>query len=55
MMQGISPLDDLYMSINCVPVDCDTLDEKPIADDSTLVLIALKTDNVRLIDNCLMK
>ena len=27
MMQGIIPVDDLYMSINCVPVDCDTLDK----------------------------
>lgn len=33
-------------------VDKDTLDSKSAADDSTLVLIALKTDNVRLIDNC---
>ena len=27
MMKGIIPLDDLLMSINCVPVDCDTLDK----------------------------
>lgn len=27
MMKGILPLDDLLMSINCVPVDCDTLDK----------------------------
>ncbi len=36
-------------------VDSETLEEKQVADDDTLVLIALKTDNVRLIDNCLMK
>jgi len=33
-------------------VDKDTLESKLIADSNTLVLIALKTDNVRLIDNC---
>lgn len=33
-------------------VDKDTLDDKEIADERTLVLIALKTDKVRLIDNC---
>lgn len=33
-------------------VDKDTLESKTVADNSTLVLIALKTDNVRLIDNC---
>lgn len=33
-------------------VDKNTLDEKKVADSDTLVLIALKTDNVRLIDNC---
>ena len=36
-------------------VDKDTLENKTVADDDTLVLIALKTDNVRLIDNCYMK
>ena len=33
-------------------VDKETLDGKTVADGQTLVLIALKTDNVRLIDNC---
>lgn len=27
IMKGIAPIDDLVMSINCVPVDCDTLDK----------------------------
>lgn len=27
MLKGILPVDDLLMSINCVPVDCDTLDK----------------------------
>lgn len=27
MLKGILPIDDLVMSINCVPVDCDTLDK----------------------------
>jgi hypothetical protein len=27
MLKGIFPIDDLLMSINCVPVDCDTLDK----------------------------
>ena len=27
MMQGGIPVDDLVMSINCIPVDCDTLDK----------------------------
>ena len=35
-------------------VDKDSLEEKQIADDNTLVLIAAKVDNVRLIDNCYM-
>lgn len=33
-------------------VDKNTLEDKNIADKNTLVLIALKVDNVRLIDNC---
>ncbi len=33
-------------------VDKNTLDDKNIVDGDTLVLIAIKTDNVRLIDNC---
>lgn len=33
-------------------VDKDTLENKKNADDNTLVLIAAKVDNVRLIDNC---
>jgi len=36
-------------------VDKNTLEGKTVADDDTLVLIALKTDNVRLIDNCFIK
>jgi len=35
-------------------VDKDTLEDKTIVDDNTLVLTAIKTDNVRLIDNCIM-
>jgi hypothetical protein len=27
MLKGILPVDDLLMAINCVPVDCDTLDK----------------------------
>ena len=27
MLKGILPVDDLVMSINCIPVDCDTLDK----------------------------
>lgn len=27
MLKGIFPIDDLVMSLNCVPVDCDTLDK----------------------------
>lgn len=33
-------------------VDRETLENKEVADDNTLVLIAIRTDNVRLIDNC---
>lgn len=33
-------------------VDKDNLEDKVVADDNTLVLIALRVDNVRLIDNC---
>lgn len=33
-------------------VDNNTLEAKSVADDSTLVLIAVKVENVRLIDNC---
>lgn len=33
-------------------VDKTTLENKATADDNTMVLIALKVDNVRLIDNC---
>lgn len=36
-------------------VDKDTLEDKITADDNTLVLIAIKVDNVRLIDNCFIK
>ena len=36
-------------------VDKDTLESKQTADKNTLVLIALKNDNVRLIDNCFIK
>lgn len=36
-------------------VDKDTLEDKIIVDDNTLVLIAVKTHNVRLIDNCFIK
>lgn len=27
MLKGILPIDDLVMAINCIPVDCDTLDK----------------------------
>ncbi len=33
-------------------VDKETLEEKETADENTVVLIAIKVDNVRLIDNC---
>jgi pantoate--beta-alanine ligase len=33
-------------------VDKNTLEDKKVADDDTLVLIAVKVDSVRLIDNC---
>jgi len=36
-------------------VDKNNLEIKNIADDNTLVLLALKTDGVRLIDNCFIK
>ena len=36
-------------------VDKNTLEQKTTADDDTIVLIALKIDNVRLIDNCFIK
>lgn len=36
-------------------VDKNNLDDKKIADNDTLVLIALKVDKVRLIDNCFIK
>lgn len=36
-------------------VDNENLEEKQKADDNTLVLIASKVDNVRLIDNCIIK
>lgn len=36
-------------------VDKDTLENKTVADDNTLVLLALRTENVRLIDNCFIK
>lgn len=35
-------------------VDKNTLETKTVADENTLVLIAVKVDNVRLIDNCLI-
>lgn len=35
-------------------VDKDTLETKIVADGNTMVLIAVKIDNVRLIDNCFM-
>lgn len=35
-------------------VDKDTLETKSVADGNTMVLIAVKIDNVRLIDNCFM-
>lgn len=36
-------------------VDKDTLETKSTADDNTLVLMAVKVDNIRLIDNCFIK
>lgn len=36
-------------------VDKDTLENKTVADDNTLVLLALRTESVRLIDNCFIK
>ena len=36
-------------------VDNDTLETKSIADSNTLVLTAVKVDNIRLIDNCFIK
>ena len=27
MLKGILPIDDLVMAINCIPVDCETLDK----------------------------
>jgi len=27
MLKGILPIDDLLTSLNCIPVDCDTLDK----------------------------
>lgn len=36
-------------------VDKDTLEAKSIVDDNTLVLTAVKVDNIRLIDNCFIK
>lgn len=36
-------------------VDRETLENKDVVDDDTLVLIAIRTDNVRLIDNCFIK
>lgn len=35
-------------------VDKTDLEDKKVADDETLVLIALRTDGVRLIDNCIL-
>lgn len=35
-------------------VDKTSLEEKTVADDETIVLTAIKVDNVRLIDNCLI-
>lgn len=35
-------------------VDKDTLENKTVADNNTLVLIAARVNNVRLIDNCVM-
>ena len=29
MIKGILPIDDLLYSVNCIPVDCDTLDKCP--------------------------
>lgn len=36
-------------------VDKETLEKKDIADSDTMVLVAVKIDNVRLIDNCFIK
>lgn len=36
-------------------VDKETLEDKVIADDNTLVLTAIRVDNIRLIDNCFIK
>lgn len=36
-------------------VDKNSLEDKTIVDDETLILTAIKIDNVRLIDNCLIK
>lgn len=36
-------------------VDKDTLEDKILIDDDTLILIAIRIENVRLIDNCLVK
>ena len=36
-------------------VDKDTLESKSVADENTSVLIAVKVDNIRLIDNCFIK
>jgi hypothetical protein len=27
MLKGILPIDDLLMSLNCIPVDCESLDK----------------------------
>lgn len=36
-------------------VDKDTLETKNVADDNTMVLTAIKVDNIRLIDNCFIR
>lgn len=36
-------------------IDKNTLEEKSLADENTIVLIALKTEGVRLIDNCFIR
>lgn len=36
-------------------VDKETLEKKEVADSDTMVLVAVKVDNVRLIDNCFIK
>jgi len=38
--------------LECININ--NLEEKKVADDETIVLIALKTDGVRLIDNCIL-